>query len=283
MGKVDDIEAKLDQLIDVYMEDRKRLLSQPQYHVPSNPAIPPLNLNQWNPAGIRPEQKASDAPVSTTSQSPCIGAPVLSWPKPILVDKQSSEPNTPIAKNFDRPTQCATSQMGHRMKKRVTLSSIPQCTPSFLDDSSQDDSDVVIIVPSLSYKMQIPSSGITGTQFIESASTPHVTLETDDAMFTNDNSLGMGRDTSTCDQTADGRRAVHSCYGIDDEAGTSAALLEKDVSNKFQDINRPETDSTVSHMHVTGDGDYGNRECIEGSSIEETSKCLEKDLPNEQV
>lgn len=62
-------------------------------------------------------------------------------PKPILVDKQSSEPNSPIAKNFDDhqhhhqqhqhdmqlscqkrpPMHRGFSDLGNRMKKRVTL------------------------------------------------------------------------------------------------------------------------------------------------------------------
>lgn len=43
-------------------------------------------------------------------------------PRPILVDKQSSEPNTPVAKVFDRPMQRGDSDLSQRfIKKRVTL------------------------------------------------------------------------------------------------------------------------------------------------------------------
>ena len=56
-------------------------------------------------------------------------------PKPILVDKQSSEPNSPITRSFEeqqmhlhhQPTQARPpmhrgfSDLGNRMKKRVTL------------------------------------------------------------------------------------------------------------------------------------------------------------------
>ena len=50
-------------------------------------------------------------------------------PKPILVDKQSSEPNSPIAKTFEEqqnlqkrpPMHRGYSDLGNRIKKRVTL------------------------------------------------------------------------------------------------------------------------------------------------------------------
>ncbi|MPC26971.1 hypothetical protein E2C01_020123 [Portunus trituberculatus] len=46
-------------------------------------------------------------------------------PKPILVDKQASEPNTPTNKYFERPMTRGNSDVSQRMKKRVTLSSLP--------------------------------------------------------------------------------------------------------------------------------------------------------------
>ena len=48
-------------------------------------------------------------------------------PKPILVDKQFSEPNSPITKTFDQtvqrrpPMHRGFSDLGNRIKKRVTL------------------------------------------------------------------------------------------------------------------------------------------------------------------
>lgn len=57
--------------------------------------------------------------------------PLLPQPKPILVDKQSSEPNSPITKAFTEeqlehqqarpPMHRGYSDLGNRMKKRVTL------------------------------------------------------------------------------------------------------------------------------------------------------------------
>ena len=58
-------------------------------------------------------------------------------PKPILVDKQTSEPNTPTNKHFERPMTRGYSDVAHRMKKRVTLRydailfSLPLSLPEF--------------------------------------------------------------------------------------------------------------------------------------------------------
>lgn len=78
------------------MEDRKRLLSLP----------------------VQPEAAQITLPMPPPT-------PALR-PKPILIDKQASEPNTPIAKNFGevpmmRTFQRGYSDLGHRIKKRVTL------------------------------------------------------------------------------------------------------------------------------------------------------------------
>lgn len=87
------------------MEDRKRLLALP-YVQQTSPIVTSTNT-------------------STTA--------VLK-PKPILVDKQLSEPSSPITKSFKdsappvtvmttsrRPMQRGFSDLGNRIKKRVTL------------------------------------------------------------------------------------------------------------------------------------------------------------------
>lgn len=84
------------------MEDRKRLLSLPIGEALSLTAPPQVPV-------------ATITPTCTTSSG------MVLKPKPILVDKQASEPNTPIAKNFDKPMQRGYSDLGHRIKKRVTL------------------------------------------------------------------------------------------------------------------------------------------------------------------
>ncbi|XP_053201857.1 uncharacterized protein LOC128386803 isoform X3 [Panonychus citri] len=70
-----------------------------------------------------------------------VGAPVtcLTRPKPILVDKQSSEPNTPVSKNFDRPMTRGNSDLSQRfVKKRVTLRhSLDTCSPATTYRSGQ--------------------------------------------------------------------------------------------------------------------------------------------------
>ncbi|CAL4096319.1 unnamed protein product, partial [Meganyctiphanes norvegica] len=137
--QVDDIESKLDGLIDLYMEDRKKLLALPP---------PPLGPSGHPPPAPSAHTSSSyDAPtqlptshVPTTSSFATTSAASLSVPgapppysptssaplKPILVDhKQASEPNTPTSKNFERQLTRGYSDVSQRMKKRVTLSSLP--------------------------------------------------------------------------------------------------------------------------------------------------------------
>ena len=132
--QVDDIEVKLDQLIELYMEDRKRLLALPLHHTPDSPLLltgsatavvttsavtPCLNSTLHNPHILT-------VSTSQSAPSPPITSAAVLRPKPILIDKQSSEPNTPISKSFNesqphRPMHRGYSDLGHRIKKRVTL------------------------------------------------------------------------------------------------------------------------------------------------------------------
>ncbi|XP_021698304.1 potassium voltage-gated channel subfamily KQT member 1 isoform X3 [Aedes aegypti] len=143
--QVDDIETKVDTFIELYMQDRKRLLSLPLHPDTShsnNPNLPSL-----------PPKGGGAAAVITSVTSSSSGS---LKPKPILIDKQFSEPNSPIAKTFEEPIQQKRppmqrgySDLGHRIKKRVTLSSIP---PQYVGNSSgqsKDRGDVVIVVPNI--------------------------------------------------------------------------------------------------------------------------------------
>lgn len=100
--QVDDIEMKIDQLLELYMADRKRLLALPIWQ-DSEPM----------------KQERHVQPMPTVLK-----------PKPILVDKQSSEPSSPITRNFKeppvvsvtrRPMHRGFSDLGNRIKKKVTL------------------------------------------------------------------------------------------------------------------------------------------------------------------
>ncbi|XP_055603096.1 potassium voltage-gated channel subfamily KQT member 1-like isoform X5 [Uranotaenia lowii] len=147
--QVDDIETKLDTFIELYMQDRKRLLSLPLHADAShsnNPNLPSL-----------PPKGGGASAVITSVTSSSSGS---LKPKPILIDKQFSEPNSPIAKTFEEPIQQQQQQkrppmqrgysdLGHRIKKRVTLSSIP---PQYVGNSTgqtNDRGDVVIVVPNI--------------------------------------------------------------------------------------------------------------------------------------
>lgn len=102
---MDDIESKIDQLLELYMEDRKRFLTIP-------------HVQQTSPI------------VTSTITSTTTSTTAVLKPKPILVDKQLSEPSSPITKTFKdpppatvsrRPMQRGFSDLGNRIKKRVTL------------------------------------------------------------------------------------------------------------------------------------------------------------------
>ncbi|XP_049826795.1 potassium voltage-gated channel subfamily KQT member 4-like [Aethina tumida] len=134
--QVDDIETKIDQLIELYLDDRKR--SMPYYFA-----------QQSNP-------DRSNVCVASTSASAITPSTSALKPKPILIDKQSSEPSSPLTKNFREPPQISVtrrpmhrgfSDLGNRIKKRVTLSSNSSHNYVSPPDSAPYDGEVVIVVP----------------------------------------------------------------------------------------------------------------------------------------
>ncbi|KAL0268545.1 UNVERIFIED_CONTAM: hypothetical protein PYX00_010447 [Menopon gallinae] len=132
--QVDDIETKVDQLIELYIEDRKRI----------------LNI----PLGNEVPKQITDANGCLQSSAASLPLNAQLIPKPILIEKINSEPNTPTGSTFaeSRQPERAASE-SHRIKKRVTLSSIPSqyvaATPSEEGPRSETSAagDVVIIVP----------------------------------------------------------------------------------------------------------------------------------------
>ncbi|KAH9496619.1 hypothetical protein Btru_009829 [Bulinus truncatus] len=114
-GEVDDIETKIDLLVDMYKEDRKLLLQ----HLHQSCPVPGSGSDQPPPP--------PSASTTTTSNAPQFK------PRPILVEKQfTSEPATPTALNFPgsyggggggrgKPIiQRNLSDLSQRIKKRVT-------------------------------------------------------------------------------------------------------------------------------------------------------------------
>uniref|UniRef100_A0A1L8DDI5 Putative potassium voltage-gated channel subfamily protein kqt member 4 isoform x2 n=2 Tax=Nyssomyia neivai TaxID=330878 RepID=A0A1L8DDI5_9DIPT len=170
--QVDDIETKLDTLIDLYMQDRKRFLSLPiisdSLHSNNLPSLPP------NPPGGG-GTSAGATTVATTSMSS--GSSGSLKPKPILIDKQFSEPNSPITKTFEQPVQRRPpmhrgfSDLSNRMKKRVTLSSIPTQYVSNNNEQHDGSGDVVIVVNALDDGDPIESDVVVGL--------PDVCIETE--------------------------------------------------------------------------------------------------------
>ncbi|KAK6619403.1 hypothetical protein RUM43_012160 [Polyplax serrata] len=137
--QVDDIETKLDQLIELYMEDRKRILTIPLNH--------------------DPQAQILDGDGSPQSVVPVLPLNAQLLPKPILIEKMNSEPSSPTTKTFmtDHHQQQLQHQQrtvpkggndSHQIKKKVTLSSFASQSACPLDEAGRDSTkDVVIIVP----------------------------------------------------------------------------------------------------------------------------------------
>ncbi|XP_071440852.1 potassium voltage-gated channel subfamily KQT member 1-like isoform X2 [Hetaerina americana] len=350
--QVDDIEAKLDQLIDLYMEDRKRLLALPEPGQPAqqhpNPPQPPPSMPQqslpssamYHPYSrqhsVHQHQSITPSVVTTapqgclTTNQPCIPTTtisvcppscrppcptqpqsagpttsVLAWPKPILVDKQSSEPNTPIAKNFDRPMHRGYSDLGHRIKKRVTLSSIPSqyTTPLSTDDSREGE--VVIVVPSIVPKAQVSTpSRIAECQLSDSTPTSSSGVGTSAKIYRNGVSLvqGFSEDSSVDvevtlakeeDMAVDGTPSSaptsnhpsptrHPSGGEgsmtgDEECGECTALLERDTGIRISQEKSPDTCINITSLQgsnrVIDNGDNDSGDCAGDSDLGADEKC----------
>ncbi|XP_037518697.1 potassium voltage-gated channel subfamily KQT member 1 isoform X2 [Rhipicephalus sanguineus] len=118
---VEDIESKLDQLMEMYMEDRARLFAVP--------AVPPpgLSLRHQPPPPPPPSAAPSIAPSPPPPPQPPPQTQPQQQPVSVavptrttLLDKQCSEPNTPVTKTFERPTvmQRGNSDLGTRLRRR---------------------------------------------------------------------------------------------------------------------------------------------------------------------
>ncbi|XP_075750758.1 uncharacterized protein LOC142817591 [Rhipicephalus microplus] len=116
---VEDIESKLDQLMEMYMEDRARLFAAPAVHPPGlsmrhqpPPPPPPSAAPSIAPSPPPPPQP----PPQPQQQPVSVAVP----PRTTLLDKQCSEPNTPVTKTFERPTvmQRGNSDLGTRLRRR---------------------------------------------------------------------------------------------------------------------------------------------------------------------
>lgn len=125
--QVEDIESKVDLLIDMYKEDRKILL-----------------------------QCAQQTPPTQTEITSCLKNS-LTAPRSILQDRTSSEPSTPTMRNSEKGIQRNLSDLSQRIKKRVTYRllslneadntsnvsryTIPQHRTRNLSSDSEDDTD----------------------------------------------------------------------------------------------------------------------------------------------
>ncbi|XP_035222403.1 potassium voltage-gated channel subfamily KQT member 5-like isoform X7 [Stegodyphus dumicola] len=135
---VEDIESKVDQLMEMYVEDRHRMSNIIASFASSSSPPPPTAPSSAPPV----------AGPSTSSSSQLLDSPhgptkhphhhhhLQKSPKSILMDnKQFSEPTTPVAKNFERTIHRGNSDLSQRChkKKRVTVRhSLEGGSPSLL-------------------------------------------------------------------------------------------------------------------------------------------------------
>ncbi|XP_034948582.1 potassium voltage-gated channel subfamily KQT member 5 isoform X1 [Chelonus insularis] len=190
--QVDDIETKLDQLIELYAEDRKRFLSLPL-----------------------PKGDSSHVPYSPLSVTEETDVTVL---KPILIDKQLSEPSSPTSKILRDPKQVKPRQihrgysdLGTRVKKRVTLSSttshlihLDEAMPaksstaySSTSLSPSKEDGVVIIVPTL-----LDKSDHSLTHRISNLNGDYVTVECDPNRIEGSDYNTENETEDTCEEVA---------------------------------------------------------------------------------
>ncbi|XP_067142123.1 potassium voltage-gated channel subfamily KQT member 1-like isoform X3 [Centruroides vittatus] len=168
---VEDIETKLDQFMEMYIEDRSRLLaSQP---VPN----PPTHHYQQSLA-------PTSSPIATASSSSAI----MPKPKSILVDKQASEPNTPVAKSFERTIHRGNSDLGQRLKKKVTVRHSLEA--SF--NSTMEQSEVT--TPSI--RIDAETGGESKVSFFSSGDSVNVEISETSTLGTEVESLGDGEHIS---------------------------------------------------------------------------------------
>ncbi|XP_069682884.1 potassium voltage-gated channel subfamily KQT member 1-like [Periplaneta americana] len=257
--QVDDIEMKLDQLIELYMEDRKRLLALPLHHSADSPLLLTGGATAVVTAATCPNTTLHNPHIITVSASqsapspPTPSAAVLR-PKPILVDKQASEPNTPISKSFTdhqphRPMHRGYSDLGHRIKKRVTLSSIPSqyVSPLSSEDGGshtyQHEGEVVIIVPPL-------NASLDDEQEQGSPRTTESTIATA--------SLSPPPLAQPCEETLD------SWEGCDDSLATENTALLRTAAAATEIIITPMSPAAssidLSHIDSQDDEDGNNDE-----------------------
>ncbi|GFS46911.1 potassium voltage-gated channel subfamily KQT member 5 [Nephila pilipes] len=118
---IEDIESKVDQLIEMYLEDRHRMSSLiSSFTASSSPPPPPPTPSSVPAVSAPPSGGSAHNSKSRPHQQ------LQKSPKSILVDnKQYSEPTTPVAKSFDRTIHRGNSDLSQRChlhkKKRVTV------------------------------------------------------------------------------------------------------------------------------------------------------------------
>ncbi|XP_061175810.1 potassium voltage-gated channel subfamily KQT member 1-like isoform X2 [Saccostrea echinata] len=120
---VEDIESKLDLLIDLYKEDRKPLLQHCQECSIKN-NFPAENNQTEVTSCLKNPTEVTSCLKNPTEVTSCLKNPIIpkqSTPRSILLDKHCSEPTSPTtSRTPDKKMQRNLSDLSQRIKKRVT-------------------------------------------------------------------------------------------------------------------------------------------------------------------
>ncbi|CAG2165586.1 unnamed protein product [Oppiella nova] len=181
---VEDIENKIDQLMEMYLEDRARMSAMALSGSAGSGQVPLLpHISSTLPNHSPPPPPPSTPVLPSFPNGSLSPLSSLAKPKPILIDKQSSEPNTPIARSIEKQIQRGNSDLSQRfVKKRVTLrhsldTAVNRCSSAGTQRTVSE-----------AHRSARSDSSIIGGIMLSSAtaSAPAIKLETDmDASHTN--------------------------------------------------------------------------------------------------
>ncbi|XP_063357550.1 potassium voltage-gated channel subfamily KQT member 1 isoform X3 [Cydia amplana] len=193
--QVDDIESKLDHLLELYEEDRRSS----------------RRLGGSGTGGGRGEGGPSESTLALRT-------------RPALADKQCSEPNSPVSRTFEpapaaaapvlhkRPMNRGYSDLGTRfMRKKVIVR-----TSSNRNGGSPRDDEVVIVVPT--DREDTPPRLVTDSSVCASCS---VEVETEAEA----GASGSSGSASWCEGEGEGEGGEERGYGSGDSLAEDAALL----------------------------------------------------------
>ncbi|XP_045448097.1 potassium voltage-gated channel subfamily KQT member 1 [Melitaea cinxia] len=216
--QVDDIESKLDHLLELYEEDRRSIRRTGN------------DLNGGAESGT-----SGEVPNRT---------------RPALADKQYSEPNSPVSRNFEQPTPTSTNPMPYKrpmnrgysdlgtrfMRKKV----IVKTSSSRCEESPRDD-EVVIVVPT--DREDTPPRLVTDSSEVCPSCSVEVETEAEAG--------GTRSGSSGSPSWGEGEAADERGYGSGDSLAEDAALLGEAIQPEHPPrMMRPHRRDVAVDLHL---------------------------------